>query len=167
MGRHKTLINSDLIELIESDMSDLKDSDTVIKLRAIKAAYSHNVSEVASIFDIGRSSLERWMAKYKKFGIEGLKNKRKGHNPSKLSQEEKNILKDWILTGKDSKGVQVHWTLKRLIKEILVSFNKEITKTPLWLTLNSLNLSVKKPRPKHYKSDETKQIEFKKNSSYD
>jgi len=164
MGRTKTLINSDLIELVESDLSEIKDSDTVIKLKAIKAAYSHNESEVASIFDIARSTLERWAANYKKFGVDGLKNKSKGHNPSKLSQEEKEVIKEWILSGKDSNGHQVHWTLKRLIKEILMVFNKEITKTPLWLTLTSLNLSVKKPRPKHYKSDEAKQSEFKKNS---
>ena len=167
MGRKKSLLNSDLIQLVESDLSEIKDSDMVIKLKAIKASYNHKDSDVATIFDIARSSLERWISNYKKFGIEGLKNKSRGHNPSKLNEEEKNKLKEWILSGKDNNGIQVHWTLKKLIKEISTVFNKEISKTPLWLTLTSLHLSVKKPRPKHYKSDEEKQTEFKKNSRTD
>lgn len=164
MGRNKTLINSEIIELIASDLANIQDSDVVIKLKALKAAYSHNEAEVASIFDVSRSTLERWASNYKQYGINGLKLKTRGHNPSKLSTEEKEILKQWVLSQTDSKGQQVHWTLKRLIREIQLVFNKEITKTPLWLTLISMNLSVKTPRPKHYKADEEKQSEFKKNS---
>lgn len=167
MGRKKSLINSEIIEYVESDLNHIKDSGTVIKLKAIKASYHHNIKEVASIFDVDRSSIERWSSNYKQYGIEGIKQKSRGHNPSKLNPEEKEKLKQWILSETDSKGQQVHWTLKRLISEIQLVFNKEITKTPLWLTLHSLNLSVKKPRPKHYKSDESKQSEFKKNSRKD
>ncbi len=167
MGRKKTLINSEIIEIIESDLANIQDSDLVIKLKTLKAAYKHKVEEVASVFEVDRSTIERWASNYKKYGIDGLKIKSRGHNPSKLSPEEKEIMKQCILNEKDSNGQQVHWTLKRLIKEIQLVFNKEITKTPLWLTLISLNLSVKKPRPKHYKSDETKQSEFKKNSRKD
>ena len=167
MGRNKSLLNSDIIQLVESDLSDIKDSESIMKLTAIKAAYYHKESEVASIFNIARSTLARWISNYKKFGFEGLKNKSRGHNPSKLSIDEKNKIKEWILNSIDSKGNQIHWTLKKLIKEIMIVFNKEITKTPLWLTLKSLNLSVKSPRPKHYKSDKEKQLDFKKNSRKD
>ena len=164
MGRKKTLVTPELLQLVESDISEIKNSDIVIKLKAIKASYSHKQSDVAEIFDIARSSIERWTSNYKKYGIEGLKNKSRGHNPSKLSEEEKAKIKEWILNGRDTKGKQVHWTLKRLIREIHTVFNKEITKTPLWLTLGALNLSIRKPRPKHYKSNEEEQVEFKKNS---
>jgi transposase len=142
MGRQKSLLNSDLIQLVESDLSEINDSDAVIKLTAIRAAYYHKESDVASIFNIARSTLERWIANYKNLGFDGLKNKSRGHNPSKLSEKEKNKIKEWVLAGKDSTGNQVHWTLKRLIKEISLVFSKEITKTPLWLTLISLNLRV-------------------------
>lgn len=167
MGRKKSLINSNVIESIERDLSKLKDTKLIIKLMALKASYTHKEAEVASIFNVSRSTIERWSSNYKKYGIEGLKPKSRGHNPSKLSDEEKEIVKQWILSEADSKGQPVHWTLKRLIKEILIVFNKKITKTPLWLTLNSLNLRVKTPRPKHYKSDEREQTEFKKNSKND
>ena len=128
MGRPKSILNSNLFNLIESDLSEIKDSEIVMKLLAIRAAYNHKESEVAAIFNIARSTLERWLSNYREYGIEGLQNKSRGHNPSKLSQEEKDTIKEWILSAKDSKGNQVHWTLKRLIKEINMVFNKTITK---------------------------------------
>jgi transposase len=164
MGRKKSLINSEIVELIDSDLADIKDSSTVIKLKALKAAYLHNEAEVASIFNVSRSTIERWLSNYKKYGIEGLRQKSRGHNPSKLSSEEKELIKQWIVNQTDSNGHPVHWTLKRLIQEILLVFNIKITKTPLWLMLHSMNLTVKTPRPRHYKTDQTKQSEFKKNS---
>jgi transposase len=167
MGRRKILLDHDLIILIESDLKEFKDSELLIKLFAIRASFYHKESEVAALFNVARSTLLRWISNYKKYGVEGCKNKSRGHNPSKLNQEEKSRIKEWVLTSKDSKGIQVHWTLKRLIKEISLVFNKEITKTPLWLTLTSMNLSVKKPRPQHYKADEEKQLDFKKNSRID
>ena len=164
MGRPKLLLNNDIIQLVDFDLKEIKDSDVVIKLLAIKTAFTYKESEVATIFNISRSTLSRWVSNYKKFGIEGCRNKSRGHNPSKLSDEEKIKIKRWILTSKDKQGKQVHWTLQRLIKEILLVFNKEITKTPLWLTLLSMNLRLKKPRPQHKKTDLKKIEEFKKNS---
>jgi transposase len=167
MGRNKTILNNTYMEVLQEDIKQITDSDLVIKLKAILASLTHNESEVADIFGIARSTLARWISNYKKHGVSGLKSKSRGHNPSKLSTEEKVIIKDWILTCKDSKGKPVHWTLKRLITEILAIFGKEISKTPLWITLIKMNLTLKKPRPRHHKSDKEKQETFKKNSKHD
>jgi transposase len=164
MGRPKTLIDSNLIEAIKQDIKSIKNSDVVMRLKAIHASYFHKESDVADIFGIARSTLLKWISNYKKHGIEGCKSKPRGHNPAILTAAEKEIIKKWIISGKDHSDVQVHWTLIRLVKEIQIVFNKSITKTPLWLALISMNLTLKKPRPKHYKSDPEKQAEFKKNS---
>ena len=167
MGRKKTLIDSSFNDLISEDIRKIKDYGVVIKLKAIQASITHKESEVAEFYGIARSSLLRWISNYNKFGVEGCMNKSRGHNPSKLNQDQKDIIREWIISCTDSKGKQVHWTLKRLIKEIFIVFNLEITKTPLWLTLGSMGLSLKKPRPQHYKSDEEEQEAFKKNSKND
>jgi transposase len=167
MGRTKTLLNNNDQELLRMHIKSMSNSDVLIKLLAIQATFTHKESDVALIFSISRSTLIRWISNYKKFGISGCRSKKRGHNPSKLSTEQKEIIRGWILSSKDNKDNQVHWTLKRLIKEIHQVFNKEITKTPLWLTLISMNLSLKKPRPQHYKADEEKQEIFKKNSRND
>lgn len=164
MGRPKLLLTNDLIESVNADLKKFKDSDVIIRLLAIKTAFNYPESEAAKIFNVSRSTLIRWISNYKEYGIEGCRNKSRGHNPSKLSNEEKFKIKQWILTSKDRHGKQVHWTLHRLIKEISIVFKKEITKTPLWLTLLSMDLRLKKTRPQHRNSNIQEREEFKKNS---
>lgn len=167
MGRQKTLVDNTYNEVLQEDIKNIANSDVVIKLKAILATLTHNETEVADVFGISRSTLSRWIGHYKKYGVSGLKNKSRGHNPSKLSETEKATIKEWILSCKDNTGRPVHWTLKRLIEEIRLVFGKGISKTPLWITLVKMNLGLKKPRPKHHKSDKAKQEAFKKNSSHD
>jgi len=164
MGRRKTLLDISYQEVIASDLKSILDYDTVIKLKAIQATLTHKESEVAEIFGLARSTLLQWISNYKKNGVDGIRNKSRGHNPSKLSEREKEKINEWIISCKDSTGKPVHWTLKRLIREIQLVFGKEITKTPLWITLIKMNLTLKKPRPKHHKSNVEQQADFKKNS---
>jgi transposase len=167
MGRKKTLSDSSYQEQIANDLKSISESNVVIKLRAIQSSLTHNEAEVAKIFNIARSTLTLWINKYKKYGKEGLKSKQRGHYPSKLSSKEKDVIKEWLITCKDSQGHSVHWTLKRLIKEIKDVFQIEIKQTPLWITLHKMDLVLKKPRPKHHLSDDEAQEAFKKNSKPD
>ncbi|MBZ0243085.1 MAG: winged helix-turn-helix domain-containing protein [Bacteroidales bacterium] len=167
MGRTKTLIDTSYSDVISMDIKNISDYEVIIKLKAIQASITHKESTVAEIFGIARSTLSRWISNYKKYGIEGCCSKSRGHNPSKLSLAQKETIRNWLTSGKDSQGRQVHWTLRRLIQEIALVFGKEITKTPLWITLHSMQLSLKKPRPQHYKADIAQQEDFKKNSRTD
>lgn len=167
MGRHKFLLTAEIQHKIDSDLKQIPNSKIVLKLTALKAATTHRQSDVAKMYNISRSTLQRWAFLYKNFGKEGLKAKPKGHNPSKLTKTEKAIVKQWIIDSKDHSGTLVHWTLRRLKQEIFDNFGKTVGKTPLWLSLKSMGLSLKKPRPRHYKADLKKQEDFKKNSSND
>jgi len=154
-------------EVLAKEIRNIPDSDIVIKLKAILASTSHKESDVAEMYGIALSTLSRWISVYKKDGAAGLKNKSRGHNPSKLTEEEKASIKNWILSCKDNFGQPVHWTLKRLIHEISEVFGKEVKKSPLWITLRNMNLTLKKPRPKHHLSNPEAQVAFKKNSKND
>lgn len=167
MGRHKSLLTEEILCRIESDLKQIPNSHVILKLLALKAATSYKQSDVAQIYNISRSTLQRWAYLYKNYGIEALKPKPKGHNPSKLTNSEKAIIRKWIIDSIDSSDNQVHWTLKRLKHEVYKVFEKSVSKTPLWLTLRSMGLSLRKPRPRHYKSDLKKQEDFKKNSTND
>jgi len=167
MGRHKSLLTVEIQHKIDADLKQIVNSDIVLKLTALKAAAVHRQSDVAIMYNISRSTLQRWAFLYKNFGKEGLKAKPKGHNPSKLTESEKETVKQWVLDSKDHSGNQVHWTLRRLKQEIFHNFGKTVGKTPLWLSLKSMGFSLKKPRPRHYKADLKEQEDFKKNSSND
>ncbi len=167
MGRHKSILTTDIQKRIDLELKNLPNSEIHFRLTALKAATTNNQEKVASIFAISRSTLQRWGNAFKNNGIEGLKNKPKGHKAPTLSEVEKEILKKWILTSDDNKGKKVHWTLKRLVLEISTVFGKKVGKTPLWLLMKKMGLSLKKPRPKHYKSNKELQESFKKNSRND
>ncbi len=162
MGRHKFLLTNEILNKIETDLKQIPNNKTLLMLSALKAAATHNQRDVAIIFNISRSTLQRWASLYKDHGIEGLKPKPKGHNPSKLSKSEKETIKKWIIDCTDNSNNDVHWTLKRLKQEILNVFGKTVGKTPLWLALKAMGLSLRKPRPRHYKADLKKQEVFKK-----
>jgi transposase len=167
MGRHKKLLSPDVYGKINSDLNRIPDHELIFKLTALKAASTNKQIDVANMYGISRSTLQNWARAYKYHGIEGLKPKPKGHNPSKLSASEKDTLRNWIINCSDNSGKKAHWTLRRLKKEILTVFGKEVGKTPLWISLKKMGLSLKKPRPKHYKPDPDLQDSFKKNSSID
>lgn len=164
MGRKKSLMTLEYKEVVSADIRKIKDSEIVIKLKAIFAALEHREEDVAEMFNVSRSTLSRWIKGYQQYGVDGLYSQKRGHNPSKLSLDEKAKIKEWILSCKTSTNEPVHWTLKKLISEIKFVFDKEITSTPLWLTLVSMGLSLKKPRPVHHLTSIEKQEDFKKNS---
>ena len=167
MGRHKSLLTAEIHCKIESDLKQIHNSEIILKLTALKAATTHRQSDVAKMYNISRSTLQRWASLYKDFGKEGLKVKPKGHNPAKLTKSEKETINKWILDSSDHSGTQVHWTLNRLKQEIFNNFGKTVGKTPLWLTLKAMGLSLRKPRPRYYKADLKKQEDLKKNSRND
>jgi transposase len=164
MARTQKSVDENTINSIQKDLNSIKHSELVIKLRAIKACYDNKIIEVAKIFGVGYSTLQGWIKSYSERGVNGLINKPKGHNPSKLSVEEEAQIKEWILSSTTNEGEFIHWTLYKLKAEIKRVFGKQVGKSPLWQRLKKMNLSPRRPRPEHKQADKAKQEDFKKNS---
>ncbi|OGW13324.1 MAG: hypothetical protein A3G93_16270 [Nitrospinae bacterium RIFCSPLOWO2_12_FULL_45_22] len=77
-------------------------------------------------------SIFRWVTKFKEGGVEGLRDRPKGHMRSKLTEEQKKHIEQWIVSGKNARGETVPWTLKKLKKELENEFGINIGTTPLW-----------------------------------
>lgn len=164
MPKSQTTLNIATIEQAEQELKKIKSSKICIKLMAIIALKENSIETICSFFKINRMTLYRWAKKFSENGVNGLKDLSKGHNPSKLEEEHKLIIRNWIVTGKDSCGNSVNWTLKRLQKELKKEFQIEISVMPLWTHLKKMRLAVKKPRPTREKTDKKIQEDFKKNS---
>ena len=82
---------------------------------------------------------------------------------SKLAEDHKKEIEQWIVSGKNGQGETVHWTLQKLKRELEKEFGVDIGKTPLWKHLKKMGLVLKKPRPVHAKADINAQEDFKKN----
>lgn len=141
----------------------IKESQLAIKLQAIISCANHQVETVSSVIGKDRVTVWRWIRAFKENGVDGLLDKPKGHNPSKLNEEQRAQIATWLQTGKNPKGEPTHWTLQKLSIAIEAEYGIKITKTPLWITIQAMGFRQKVPRQTHADADKEKQSAFKKN----
>ncbi len=153
MGRSK--VNADLqtVEKAEQQLERIKDSKLSIQLKAIIASAEHPVENVADVLKVSRQSIFRWNRKFREDGVEGLRDRPKGHMRSKLTEGHKKEIERWILGSKNVEGEPVEWTLKKLQKEVKDRFGIHAGTTTLWRYLKKMGLVPKKARPVHVKED--------------
>lgn len=162
MARPKEVIDIQLAEKAKVELRKITDYKICFRLQGIISSSKYPINHVASIMGISRVSLWRWINKFRDEGLGGLRDKPKGHNPSKLGEEERKQIKEWLSEGKDSNGKDIHWTLSKLIDEIERVFSIKVGMTPLWRIVRKLGFRQKVPRPMHAKSDPDVQEAFKK-----
>jgi transposase len=162
MARPKVNIDPETVAKAEEELEKIKDSKLSIQLKAIIAAAEHPVENVADILKVSARSVFRWITRFKEGSVEALRDRPKGHMRSKLTEEHKKEIEQWIVHSKNSQGETVHWTLKKLQGEVEREFEIPIGTTPLWKHLKKMGLVLKKPRPVHAKADIKAQDAFKK-----
>jgi len=162
MARPKVNVDPETVAKAKEELEKIKDSKLSIQLKAIIAAAEHPVEHVADILKVSARSIFRWITKFKAGSIEGLRDRPKGHMRSKLAEDHKNEIEQWIVSSKNVRGEAVHWTLQKLKKELEKEFGVDIGTTPLWKHLKKMGLVLKKPRPVHAKADINAQEAFKK-----
>jgi transposase len=163
MPRPKLNIDPETVRKAERELNKIKESKLSIQLKGIIAASSHPVHQIADIFQVSPRSIFRWVTKFKEQGVAGLRDQPKGHMRSKLNDEQKIVIEEWLINGRNASGERIHWTLGKLKKEIEKEFDIGIGTTPLWKHIRGMGLVLKKPRPVHAKASKEEQEEFKKN----
>jgi len=121
------------------------------------------MSLVADIMGVHPTTVWRWSKRFKEDGVDGLRDRPKGHNPSKLGTEHRRIIFEWLNKSENAEGDCVHWTIPLLKEEVQRVFGIGMGKTPLWLMVRKLGFRQKVPRPRHTKADREEQEVFKKN----
>lgn len=163
MARPKEVIDEELCRKAELEMERLSDHKLCFRLQSIISSGKQPMNLVANVMGINRTTLWRWIKSFNSDGINGLCDESKGHRPSKLGKEEKQLIAEWLTESKDSKGRRIHWTLDRLRLEIFNELGITVGRTPLWRTIRGLGFRQKVPRPTHAKADPDRQAGFKKN----
>jgi transposase len=163
MPRPKLNIDPETVRKAERELGKIKESKLSIQLKGIIAASSHPVHQIADIFHVSPRSIFRWATKFKEHGVAGLRDQPKGHMRSKLNDEQKMRIEEWLINGKNASGERIHWTLGKLKREIEKEFDIGIGTTPLWKHIRGMGLVLRKPRPIHAKANKEDQEGFKKN----
>jgi len=163
MARPKEIIDQELALEAKRQLEKFKNHRIYLKLLAITKTLDVPIIGVAKFFQVSRETIFRWIKNFREHGIEGLFDRSKGHNPSKLNNEHKQQIAHWLETGTNAQGEASHWTLEKLRLEIKEQFGINITIMPLWNHLRKMGFKQKIPRPVHAKADRQTQELFKKN----
>ena len=164
MARPKSILTEDLIQRADRDLKKIKGGIIAVKLQAIISSYKYPVATVACIIGVSTATIYNWIVRYRKYGIEGLKNKPRGHYPSKLSQQQKEIIFKWLKDAVSPDGKPIVWTIGKLQKSVEEVFGVSLSHTPVWKMIRRMGFSLKRPRPRHRKSNPQMEEEFKKNA---
>ena len=138
-----SIVDKTTLKKAEEELRSIPGNKITIQLKAILVCEHYPVKQVAEIFGVSTRSVSRWIDKFRSQGIEGLKDKPKGHMTAKLTDKHKEILKKWIKSGIDSHGKRNRWTLQQLKIKVENEFNITISTTALWNHLKKMNLSIK------------------------
>jgi transposase len=162
MARPKTKLDARLLKKAEDALDEHPDGKGIMRLYAIIATAELPGESVADFMHVTRPTLYDWINRFAKDGIDGLRDRPKGHYASKLSDEQMEIIGQWIETRRNSKGRIVHWTLGKLQQEIKAQFEISVSQPAIWNHLQKCDYTLRVPRPRHHKGDEKEQEKFKK-----
>ena len=162
MGRNKTMIGEAELALAIAERESLSDWKLVHKLTAVIAYAGHTADEVGKMMGATTETVIRWASAFKRHGVEGLRDRMKGHRPRCLDEAAERTVRDWVVSGHDADGRRVHWTLKRLCLEVDQRLALAIGHSAMAESLHRMGLALKRPRPSHYQADAAQAEVFKK-----
>ncbi len=163
MGRSKNVIDTQLAERARKELGRMSDAKMCMRLQSIASCEQHRVNVVAGVLGVSRRSIWQWAKRFKEQGIEGLRERPRGHRPAKLSSDHLAAMERWLTEGCNDRGEPTHWTVARLQTEISEVFGVSMGITALWKRVRALGFRQKVPRPSHRLADAEQKEAFKKN----
>lgn len=122
----------------------------LIILKAFKIKSSYKIAEQTAT---SHTKVQRWINRFNKYGVDGLKDKPRPGKPSKLTSKQKNELKKIIENpGEFRAGYNTIEIMDKIHKNFGVKFTPQYTRR----FLKKLDYSLITPRPSHIKKDPIK-----------
>ena len=115
-----------MVEKAKKALREIKDHKIALRLQAIIIAGRYKLREVGEILGVSSHSIRLWAIRFREGGIEGLRDKKKGHRRRNLGEMEKEEINLWLREGIDARGRKVHWTKDKLRE----GFRSEESKDP-------------------------------------
>src|SRR5216684_5835479 len=143
-----------------------KDADQARRLLALAAVYDGmDRATAARIGGMDRQTLRDWVHRFNEHGPDGLINIKPTGRPPKLSDEQKQALKQLVEAGPDleTDGV-VRWRCVDLKRVLGQRFGVDLSEVSLGGVLKKLGFSHISARPRHPVQDPEAIAAFKKTS---
>lgn len=159
MARKSNAISDDLYEQAKESLKRSgRSGEAGRRLQAIISAKAHGITAVAKVYNITRATLMSWIRSFEKESMRGLSIKPGRGRKSKMGSEiEENVR----LMIKANPNI----TIDQLRLQVMEKYNISIGRSTIHRLMKKLLFSYITPRPRHYKSNQDLQEEFKKKST--
>lgn len=113
------------------------------------------VGQVAKSYGVDRTTIYRWVTRFKSEGEQGLKRRPGSGRPRKLEELTEGELRDMVLTPPSEFGFESDlWTVSRLRRVIREQFEVWVSKNTVWRRLRDAGLTYQKPERAYFEIDE-------------
>lgn len=138
-------------------MKNLKYSSSEIRNRAVAAVQKGmSVIDVSNAFHTHRSTVHRWVHRFKKEGKKGLDRRLVSGRPRILGQmKDEDFLSIVLKPASDFNFETDFWTCKRICQVIQKKFKIFVSRWTVWRTLRELGLTYQKPEKKYFEASES------------
>ena len=143
-------------------------SDARLKMRYLAVYHfesGHNRTHIAEMLGVSRRSVNVWIKDYLKAGLDALKSKKSPGRPTRLSEEQLELLAEFIKANaiKEQGGRMIAEDVREYI---ITTFNVNYAIRNVYRLMHSLGFSWITSRSRHPKQSLEAQEAFKKTSSW-
>jgi transposase len=127
-----------------------------VRLRAVRAVRRGTpVGTVAAAFGTDRTTIFRWVSRYRSEGKAGLHRKGGSGRPRKLAEVDGRLLWQIVLRPASDFGFETAlWTVGRVHQTVAEQFNGQISRDTIWRRLREAELTWQKPTRRYFEVDE-------------
>ena len=154
-----SLTKSELLKLYHS----CKDARLKERYHALLLGFDYTWEEVANILYRSPKQIRRWVRRYNRYGIDGLKSRKQKGNEPRLSSGQKAELRELVMQNPRDRGYPFsNWNTKNLKAAILGKFSKIVSQETVRRMLHALGFVWKKPEHTFVLSDRKDKEGFRK-----
>ncbi len=135
-----------------------------IRIRAVRASLNGMAqTEVANAYQVNRSTIHRWVKRYRKHKEVGLKRCTVSGRPSLLKSIKDETFLSIILRPATDLGYETDfWTCRRLCQVIRQKFRLYVSHWTVWRRLRDLNLTYQKPERRYFEASEQQRRQWRR-----
>jgi transposase len=134
-----------------------------VRLRAVRAVCEERlpVTLVAQAYGTDRTTVHRWISRFRVNGELGLLRKEGNGRPRKLGELDQDTLKGIVLSPASNYGYETDfWTTRRLIQVIQSTFEVLLSKQTVMRRLHDAGLTYQKPEREYFELSEEERQEW-------
>lgn len=134
-----------------------------IRIRAVRAVIDEqlSVTVVAQAYCTDRSTVHRWLARFRSSGEAGLVRQPVSGRPRKVAGLDAKALRTIVLAAASTYGYETDfWTTRRLIQVIGFKFGVALSKQTILRRLHEAGLTYQKPEREYFELSEEERQEW-------